>query len=163
MNETASKELLKILAKSFTDEELKEVGLMRIEENNTTLIPQKDVLKENPKEDYEHIITKILKDFGVPAHLKGYGYLRHAIVITLKEPNHLDSVTKDLYPTVAKHFKTTPSRTERAIRHAIEVAAFEKNPEFSNELFGSSIPYESTKPTNAHFIAAVVDYVKLHQ
>lgn len=163
MNETTVKELLKTLASSFSDEDLKEVGLMRIKGKDSTLVPPKVVLKETPKEDYEHIVTKILKDFGVPAHLKGYGYLRHAILITLKEPNHLGSVTKDLYPTVAKHFKTTPSRTERAIRHAIEVAAFEKNIEFADELFGSSIPSESSKPTNSHFIAAVVDYIKLHQ
>lgn len=106
-------------------------------------------------------ITDIMHEIGVPAHIKGYLYLREAIGMVVEEVELLGAITKELYPLVARKFNTTPSRVERAIRHAIEVAWERGNTEAINKLFGHSVATESGKPTNSQFIAKIADKLRL--
>lgn len=99
---------------------------------------------------------------GVPAHIKGYQYLREAIILAVNDGEIMNSVTKLLYPTVAKTFKTTPSRVERAIRHAIEVAWDRGDVDVLNSYFGYTIQNSRGKPTNSEFIAMISDKLKLN-
>jgi two-component system response regulator (stage 0 sporulation protein A) len=105
----------------------------------------------------EHAVTDIIHDIGVPAHIKGYQYLRVAITMAVMDSSILDSVTKRLYPSVARQFQTTSSRVERAIRHAVEVAWDRGNVETLNSYFGYTIHNNKGKPTNSEFIAMIAD------
>ena len=109
----------------------------------------------------ESIITDIIHDIGVPAHIKGYSYLREAIGLCIKDDEFINSITKLLYPTVAKNFSTTSSRVERAIRHAIEVAWNRGREEILTDIFGYTIDTNKGKPTNGEFIAMISDSIKL--
>ena len=102
-----------------------------------------------------------MHQIGVPAHIRGYQYLREAIILSVKNDEMISSVTKVLYPTVAKTFKTTPSRVERAIRHAIEVAWDRGDVDVLSSYFGYTIQNERGKPTNSEFIAMISDNLKL--
>lgn len=119
------------------------------------------------EEDQEHEIevrvTEIIHDIGVPAHIKGYQYLRESIILTVNNMENVNAITKVLYPTVAKHFKTTSSRVERAIRHAIEVAWDRGNVETLNEFFGYTISNSKGKPTNSEFISMIADRIRLER
>ncbi|KUO50537.1 MAG: sporulation transcription factor Spo0A [Desulfitibacter sp. BRH_c19] len=106
-------------------------------------------------------VTKIIHQMGVPAHIKGYQYLRDAILMVIEEVNLLGAVTKELYPLIAKKYMTTPSRVERAIRHAIELAWDRGNVDMMNRFFGYTINVERGKPTNSEFIAMVADKLRL--
>ncbi|HEX3015917.1 MAG TPA: sporulation transcription factor Spo0A [Desulfobacteria bacterium] len=106
-------------------------------------------------------VTNIIHQMGVPAHVKGYQYLRDAIIMVINEVNLLGAVTKELYPMIAKKYDTTPSRVERAIRHAIELAWDRGNVEMMNRFFGYTINIERGKPTNSEFIAMVADKLKI--
>ena len=106
-------------------------------------------------------ITQILHQIGVPAHIKGYHYLRSSIMMSIDNPEIINSVTKQLYPNVAKNFETTPSRVERAIRHAIEVAWDRGDIDVLNSYFGYTIHNSSGKPTNSEFIAMISDKLRL--
>lgn len=106
-------------------------------------------------------VTKMIQQMGVPAHVKGYQYLRDAIVSVIKEVSLLGAVTKELYPMIAKKYNTTPSRVERAIRHAIELAWDRGNIEFMNKFFGYTINVDRGKPTNSEFIAMVADKLRM--
>lgn len=106
-------------------------------------------------------ITNIMHRLGVPAHIKGYIFIREAIQMVLKDMELLSAVTKELYPTIAKLYDTTPSRVERAIRHAIGVASLRGEIEIINKLFGYSINNGKTKPTNSEFIAIVAENLRL--
>ena len=107
------------------------------------------------------MVTEIIHQIGVPAHIKGYHYLREAIILSIKDDEMINSVTKILYPTVAKRFDTTSSRVERAIRHAIEVAWDRGDIDVLNTYFGYTINNERGKPTNSEFIAMIADKLKL--
>lgn len=107
-------------------------------------------------------ITSILHDVGVPAHIKGYQYLREAIGMAVHEPENINAITKILYPAVAKQFRTTASRVERAIRHAIEVAWDRGDVEEIQHIFGYTVSGIKGKPTNSEFIAMIADYITLH-
>ena len=107
-------------------------------------------------------VTALLHDMGVPAHVKGYQYLRDAILMSLEDPQLSTSMTKDLYPKIAEKYTTTASRVERAIRHAIELAWDRGNVDLMTEYFGYSINLAKGKPTNAEFIAMVSDRVRLN-
>lgn len=107
------------------------------------------------------IISDIMHQIGVPAHIKGYQYLRYAITLTVNDYTMMNSVTKELYPTVAKMFKTTPSRVERAIRHAIEVAWDRGDVDVLSSYFGYTIQNSRGKPTNSEFIAMISDKLRL--
>jgi two-component system response regulator (stage 0 sporulation protein A) len=114
-----------------------------------------------PLNDLEIIVTDIIHQLGVPAHVKGYHYLREAIVSSITDKSLLESVTKKLYPYVAQKFSTTPSRVERAIRHAIEIAWDRGNLDTINSFFGYTVNTCKGKPTNSEFIALVTDKLRL--
>lgn len=106
-------------------------------------------------------VTNIIHEIGIPAHIKGYLYLRDAILAVISRIELLGAVTKELYPMIATKYKTTPSRVERAIRHAIEVAWNRGNFEVINSLFGYTVNLERGKPTNSEFIAMVADKLRM--
>lgn len=106
-------------------------------------------------------ITNIIHEIGVPAHIKGYLYLREAIKMVIDNVELLGAVTKELYPSIAKKFNTTPSRVERAIRHAIEVAWSRGKVDTINQLFGYTVHNTKGKPTNSEFIAMIADKLRL--
>lgn len=110
----------------------------------------------------EIVISDIMHQIGVPAHIKGYQYLRYAIILSVESPETMGSVTKVLYPTVAKKFSTTPSRVERAIRHAIEVAWDRGDVDVLSSYFGYTIQSSRGKPTNSEFIAMIADKLRLN-
>lgn len=111
--------------------------------------------------DLETQVTKIIHQIGVPAHIKGYQYLRCAIIMTMHDGELINSITKQLYPGVAKKFGTTSSRVERAIRHAIEVAWDRGDVDVINSFFGYTVQSTRGKPTNSEFIALVADSLRL--
>lgn len=111
--------------------------------------------------DLEKDVTNMIHEIGVPAHIKGYQYLREAIMMSVEDPGMISSITKILYPTIAKRFQTTPSRVERAIRHAIEVAWSRGRMETLDALFGYTIDTGKGKPTNSEFIALIADRIRL--
>ncbi len=118
--------------------------------------------KVDDEKTIEQRVTDILKELGIPAHIKGYAYVRCAIIYALKDSKKIRGVTKVLYPAVAKKFGTTGSRVERAIRHAIEVACDRGGVENFTRIFGYTINPERGKPTNSEFIATVVDYININ-
>ena len=123
--------------------------------------PKGEVAKALPKHDLEQDVTGMIHEIGVPAHIKGYQYLREAIMMAVEDAAMISQVTKILYPTIAKRFQTTPSRVERAIRHAIEVAWSRGRTETLNALFGYTIDTSKGKPTNSEFIALIADKIRL--
>jgi two-component system, response regulator, stage 0 sporulation protein A len=106
-------------------------------------------------------VTNIMHEIGVPAHIKGYQYLRDAIMMVVKDLDIINSITKQLYPSIAREYNTTPSRVERAIRHAIEVAWSRGQVEAIDALFGYTVSIGKGKPTNSEFIAMVADKLRL--
>lgn len=106
-------------------------------------------------------VTNIIHEIGVPAHIKGYQYLRDSIIMAIGDMDMLNSITKILYPTIAKKHQTTPSRVERAIRHAIEVAWSRGKMDTLDELFGYTVSGGKGKPTNSEFIALIADKIRL--
>lgn len=115
-------------------------------------------LKEN---QLELIVTDIIHEIGVPAHIKGYQYLRSSIIMSVLDMDILNSITKQLYPSIAKQYDTTSSRVERAIRHAIEVAWGRGKTDTIDDLFGYSLTHGRQKPTNSEFIALIADKIRL--
>ena len=126
--------------------------------NEPAELPGKTVSSEP---DLELMVTEIIHQIGVPAHIKGYQYLREAIMLAVKDSEIINSVTKQLYPTVAKMHDTTSSRVERAIRHAIEVAWDRGDVDVLNSYFGYTIHNGRGKPTNSEFIAMIADKLRL--
>lgn len=130
---------------------------------------RKDLRRINAYEDkntyfernLETDVTNIIHEIGVPAHIKGYQYLRDAIILSVNDMEMLNSITKILYPTIAKKHQTTPSRVERAIRHAIEVAWSRGKMDTIDELFGYTVSTGKGKPTNSEFIALIADKMRL--
>jgi two-component system response regulator (stage 0 sporulation protein A) len=120
-----------------------------------------NAIQLNNMQDVEIIVTNIFHQIGVPAHIKGYHYLREAIMLAIKDIDIINSITKQLYPTVAKRYSTTPSRVERAIRHAIEVAWDRGDVDTLNSYFGYTIHNSRGKPTNSEFIAMIADKLRL--
>ena len=114
-------------------------------------------------EHLETLVTSVIHEIGVPAHIKGYQYLREAIMITVRDMDVINAVTKILYPEVAKRYATTPSRVERAIRHAIEVAWDRGDLETLQKYFGYTVSNAKGKPTNSEFIAMIADRLTLEQ
>ncbi len=120
---------------------------------------RQDALKA--RHDLEMKVTQIFREIGVPAHIKGYQYLRESIIMAVSDVETINSITKVLYPAVAKSFQTTPSRVERAIRHAIEVAWDRGDVEVINSFFGYTVSNTKGKPTNGEFIALIADKLQL--
>ncbi|MBU5426652.1 sporulation transcription factor Spo0A [Tissierella pigra] len=115
------------------------------------------------EKNLEAKITKIIHEIGIPAHIKGYLYLREAIFMVIEDMDFLGAITKELYPNIAIKFNTTPSRVERAIRHAIEVAWTRGKIDTINRLFGYTVSNNKGKPTNSEFIALIADKLRLEQ
>jgi two-component system response regulator (stage 0 sporulation protein A) len=113
------------------------------------------------EQNLETDVTQMLHEIGIPAHIKGYQYLRDAIIMSVQDAEMLSSVTKILYPTIAKRHQTTASRVERAIRHAIEVAWSRGKMDTLNELFGYTVNGGKGKPTNSEFVALIADKIRL--
>lgn len=124
-----------------------------------TVKPQSTAVSEP---SLEIQVTEILHQIGVPAHIKGYHYLRDSIIMAIETPDIINAVTKRLYPSVAKRYETTASRVERAIRHAIEVAWDRGDVDILNSYFGYTIHNTRGKPTNSEFIAMISDRLRLH-
>ncbi len=139
----------------------------------TALERIQELMKDKPREEsevavrarravtLEEKISEIFISIGIPPHIKGYGYLREGIKLTVEKPYVINSVTKELYPTIAKKFSTTASKVERAIRHAIEVAWNRGRIDAINAIFGARIYLGTEKPTNSEFIALVADKLML--
>lgn len=160
----ASYYIMKPFSKEIIIDKLRRVGNAKPKVSNPDEI--KKVRPYVDKEEYirlnlEHDVTQMLHEIGIPAHIKGYQYLRDAIAISVAEEDMLVSVTKVLYPTIAKKHQTTPSRVERAIRHAIEVAWSRGRMDTINELFGYTVSNGKGKPTNSEFIALISDKIRL--
>jgi two-component system response regulator (stage 0 sporulation protein A) len=118
-------------------------------------------IHEAVPDNIEYVVTDIIHQIGIPAHIKGYHYLRTAILLSVEDSEMINCVTKLLYPTVAKQYSTTSSRVERAIRHAIEIAWDRGNVDTLNSFFGYTIHTAKGKPTNSEFIALIADKLKL--
>ena len=122
-----------------------------------------EISKEKVKSEnnLEALVTNVIHEVGVPAHIKGYQYLREAIIMVVKDIDVINQITKSLYPQIAEKFDTTPSRVERAIRHAIEVAWGRGQQEVVENIFGYTISASKGKPTNSEFIAMIADKLRL--
>lgn len=116
---------------------------------------------EKSEENLEALVTNLIHEVGVPAHIKGYQYLREAIMMVVKDIDVINQITKSLYPQIAHKYHTTPSRVERAIRHAIEVAWGRGQQEAVENIFGYTISAAKGKPTNSEFIAMIADKLRL--
>ena len=130
-------------------------------ESDKRPLPSKTTEAKIDQRQLDSTITSIIKEIGVPAHIKGYSYLREAIQMVYHDIELLSSVTKILYPEIAKKFNTTASRVERAIRHAIEVAWNRGSYENISELFGYTVHHMKSKPTNSEFIAMIADKIRI--
>lgn len=116
---------------------------------------------ENKERELELTVTDIIHEVGVPAHIKGYHYVRDAIIMAVEDPEIINAVTKRLYPIIAQKYSTTASRVERAIRHAIEVAWDRGDLDVLNSYFGFTVNNQRGKPTNSEFIAMIADKLRL--
>ena len=137
--------------------QLRGVGTYRRMEGAASVKNGNVFLERNLESD----VTNVIHEIGVPAHIKGYHYLRDAIMMSVNDSEMLSSITKQLYPTIAKRHKTTPSRVERAIRHAIEVAWSRGKMDTIDELFGYTVNHGKGKPTNSEFVALIADKIRL--
>ena len=133
----------------------------RLEEVRGGQSIRQDAIRSNSKPNIESMVTSIIHEIGVPAHIKGYQYLREAIIIAVNDMDVINAITKVLYPQVAKTFQTTPSRVERAIRHAIEVAWDRGDLDTLQRFFGYTVSNTKGKPTNSEFIALIADKLQL--
>ena len=138
---------------------IRKIGERRVRE-----IPRPGITetkKPQPERNLETDVTNIIHEIGVPAHIKGYQYIREGIIMAIEDINMMNYITKLLYPTIAKKYKTTSSSVERAIRHAIEVAWSRGKVELLEEMFGYTISAGKGKPTNSEFIALIADKLRL--
>lgn len=129
--------------------------------SGSSMFMKSNVVPMGKHKNLDASITSIIHEIGVPAHIKGYQYLREAITMVYNNIEILGAITKTLYPAIAEKFKTTPSRVERAIRHAIEVAWTRGNIDSISHLFGYTINISKSKPTNSEFIAMVADKLRI--
>ncbi len=137
----------------------KQVSQVAIKEPKTNYV---DISSEASKEDVLEVkVTNIIHEIGVPAHIKGYQYLRDGIMMVVNNIEVINQITKQLYPDLAKKYRTTPSRVERAIRHAIEVAWNRGQIETVESIFGYTVNSNKGKPTNSEFIAMIADKLRL--
>lgn len=129
--------------------------------NNYINIPKENFSNRGNRTNLEARITNVIHQIGIPAHIKGYLYLREAILMVVDDMELLSSITKELYPNIAEVYDTTSSRVERAIRHAIELAWSREEVETIDKLFGHTIYADKGKPTNSEFIAMIADKIRL--
>ena len=131
-----------------------------VKETKAKYIEINEINKKN-QENLEALVTNVIHEIGVPAHIKGYQYLREAILMAINNEEIINAVTKSLYPLLAKKYETTPSRVERAIRHAIEVAWNRGEIAVHDKIFGYTVNSNKGKPTNSEFIALIADKIRL--
>ncbi len=131
-----------------------------VNEGNTVLYARNEE-NINQKKSLDQKVTAAIQKLGIPAHIKGYHYLRCAIKLVIKDIKYMSQVTKKLYPEVAKKYDTTSSRVERAVRHAIEVAWEKGNRQAMENMFGTTLSDKKDRPTNSQFIARIADGIKL--
>ena len=147
--------MIKPIDESILIERILEVAQINNQEQTAVA---KQVQKSNIKnKQLEEKISNIFITVGIPAHIKGYQFLREAIKLAIEKPDIINSITKELYPSIAEHFQTSASKVERAIRHAIEVAWNRGKIENINSVFGIKVYTNNEKPTNGEFIALVAD------
>ena len=147
---------------------IKDIKYYKPEDNNTEIVVGKElkaqyvhIENKKDKENLEALVTNVIHEEGVPAHIKGYQYLREAIIMVVNNINMINQITKELYPEIAYKFNTTPSRVERAIRHAIEVAWGRGDQKVVESIFGYTVNAQKGKPTNSEFIAMIADKLRL--
>lgn len=140
---------------------LNRIKCIRNNANRKCSVHNSDTSRKDREINLENDITTIIHDIGIPAHIKGYQYLREAIMMSVNDIEMLNCITKVLYPTIAKKFQTTSSRVERAIRHAIEVAFSRGRVDIIDDLFGYTVSNGKGKPTNSEFIALISDKIRL--
>ena len=147
---------------------IKDIKYFKPEEQKQQIVSGKELKAQyihvkdgNEKENLEALVTNIIHEVGVPAHIKGYQYLREAIIMVVNNINMINQITKELYPEIAFKFNTTPSRVERAIRHAIEVAWGRGDQKVVESIFGYTVSAQKGKPTNSEFIAMIADKLRL--
>ena len=156
----ASYYILKPFSNQMVLDKIREAGKYHVPEAKT-FAPVGNAEASEPKINLENRVTDMIHEIGIPAHIKGYHYLRDAILMAIEDMDVLNAVTKVLYPTVAKMHQTTASRVERAIRHAIEVAWSRGKLDTLDELFGYTVNGGKGKPTNSEFIALIADTIRL--
>ena len=150
------------MVKPFEISELmKKIADITKYDRSVTLDLDRFLKEPSPQQDLECIVTDIIHQIGIPAHIKGYHFLRYAIMLCVDDNEMINCITKLLYPTVASKFKTTSSRVERAIRHAIELAWDRGDVDVLNSYFGYTIRNTKGKPTNSEFIALISDKLRL--
>lgn len=137
------------------------MGRIPVQNKNSQTSRDTKIQSEDMRVSMEADVTNVIHDVGIPAHIKGYQYLREAIIMSINDEEMLGCITKVLYPTIAKKFQTTSSRVERAIRHAIEVAWTRGRIDTLDELFGYTVSNKKGKPTNSEFIALIADKMRL--
>lgn len=137
--------------------------IRHLKNNNNDKIKKAFSFKAYENLNLETKVTNVLHEIGVPAHIRGYNYMREAIIMAISDAEVLNYITKELYPTIAKKFNTTSSRVERAIRHAIEVAWSRGKLDAIESLFGYTVSTHKGKPTNSEFIALIADRMRLEQ
>ena len=158
MTTTKTAEVLKAMTEmGMSSENLERISKILLTEDSATEV----TVQETEELDLIKIISDILHEIGMPAHIKGYQYMRDAILICVDDPEAIHAVTKQLYPSVAKVYGTTSSRVERAIRHAIEIAWDRGDIDVLNAYFGYTIHNDRGKPTNSEFIAMLSDRIRL--
>ena len=145
------------LVKPCSVEDLKNAILEQTKQKSSNITKIKAISRQKPMTSVDEKISNIFITVGIPAHIKGYQFLREAIKMTIDSPDIINSITKKLYPNIAKMFETSPSKVERAIRHAIEVAWNRGKIENINDIFGLPVYDSNDKPTNGEFIALVAD------
>ena len=156
----ASYYILKPFSNQMVLDKIREAGKYHVPEAKS-FAPVGNAEASEPKINLENRVTDMIHEIGIPAHIKGYHYLRDAILMAIEDMDVLNAVTKVLYPTVAKMHQTTASRVERAIRHAIEVAWSRGKLDTLDELFGYTVNGGKGKPTNSEFIALIADTIRL--
>ena len=136
-------------------------GSFIVKETKSQYIDIPQQIDKKSEDGLEALVTNIIHEVGVPAHIKGYQYLREAIMMVVNDIDIINQITKQLYPDIAKKYHTTPSRVERAIRHAIEVAWGRGEPAVVENIFGYTVSASKGKPTNSEFIAMIADKLRL--
>lgn len=160
MNAKDNEKMFRILSELITKD--KEFQIMITVPAGKNLVKTENTrVSKVETHDLEKDVTDMIHEIGVPAHIKGYQYLREAIMMSVEDGEMLNSITKILYPSIAKKYQTTSSRVERAIRHAIEVAWSRGKMETLDSLFGYTISVGKGKPTNSEFIALIADKIRL--
>lgn len=142
---------------------LKPIEMRLLEERIVDLFSEREEIKYADNYSVEVEVSSLLHDLGIPSHVRGYKYIREGIMLLYTSKEVVNLVTKDIYPEIANRYNTTSSRVERAIRHAIEISWIRGDLKVMEDIFGNSIDFERSKPTNSEFLTTIADRLKLHQ